>query len=338
MMTIKRSINGEGQRNIHSHAWLIGVLGLIAGLLLLVYVPSLKAISSSLILLAVFHLIGGAVLLASVYALALRRVLRRLGRKNNKPGAGNRYDFGWGPEWMNGLAVFAIVAVSGAVAVQVAAPNWWPAAFMMLVLGAIFFVGNSIMRSFRRYDHVVLPMVDLFQSDRDVVLDAGCGAGRTTIALGRALRDGRVVAVDRFDADYIDDGGRALLERNLHIANLSTRVEIKTADLTALPFADNSFDGAVSTHAIDHLGKSKEHGLREIFRVMKPGTRFLMGVWVPGWTMFAVANVLSFFLTSKQGWRAMARRAGFEIVDEGVFNYAWFVVLKKPMNSAARPA
>ena len=320
------------QRNIHSHTWIVGVLGLVAGLLLMVYVPSLKAVSSSLLLFAGFHLVGGAVLLASLYILALRRLLRRVRLRKEKPAPNvdDKYDFGWGPEWMNGLAVGALIATAAAIAIQVAAPHRWPLAFLVLLLGAAFFVGNSIMRSFRSLDHVVLPMVSLLRSDHDLVLDAGCGAGRTTIALGRVLRHGRVVAVDRFDADYIDDGGRGLLDRNLRAAGLAERVKIETADLTALPFDNASFDSAVSTNVYDHLGRHKEQALREVFRVIKPGGRFLMAVWVPGWAMFTVANVLSFFLTSKEGWRTMARRAGFEVVDEGVFNYAWFVVLEKP--------
>lgn len=333
----KQRISGSPQRNIHSHTWIVGALGLIAGLLLLVYVPSLKGVSSSLLLFAGFHLVGGAVLLASLYILTLRRLMRRVLQRKGKPamGAGDTYDFGWGPEWMNGLAVGALVAVSTAVAIQVAAPPWWPVAFLALLLGAAFFVGNSIMRSFRSRDHVVLPMVDLLQSDQDVVLDAGCGSGRTSIALGRVLRNGRVVAVDRFDADYIDNGGRALLERNLRTAGLTERVRIETADLAALPFGNESFDSAVSTNVFDHLGRHKAQALREVFRVLRPGGRFLMAVWVPGWAMFAVANALSFFLTSKEGWRTMARRAGFEIVEEGVFNYSWFIVLKKPAAPSA---
>ena len=324
-------------RNIHSHAWVVGVLGLIAGLLLLVYVPSLENISKSILLFAAFHLVGGVVLLTSLYSLALRPLVRRVfkAREERAPEAGEKYDFGWGPEWMNGLAVGALVAVASAIAIQVATPDWWPVAFLALLLGAAFFVGNSIMRSFRSVDHIVLPMVDLLRSDQDVVLDAGCGAGRTTIALGRTLRNGRVVAVDRFDADYIDDGGRDLLERNLRAAGLAERVKIETADLTALPFDAESFDGAVSTNVYDHLGRYKEQALREVFRILKPGGRFLMAVWVPGWTMFAVANVLSFFLTPKNGWRSMARRAGFKIVDEGVFNHAWFVLLEKSAAASA---
>ena len=336
-MAQKQPMNRSPQRNIHSHTWVVGALGLMAGLLLMVYVPSLKAVSDSVLLFAGFHLVGGAVLLASLYVLALRRLLRRVlkQRGGRVVGTGEKYDFGWGPEWMNGLAVGGLVAVSAAIAIQVALPNWWPAAFLGLLFAAACFVGNFIMRSFRSGDHIVLPMVNLLRGDQDVVLDAGCGAGRTTIALSRVLGNGRVVAVDRFDADYIDNGGRDLLERNLRVAGLTERVRIETSNLTALPFDEESFDSAVSTNVYDHLGQYKEQALREVFRVLKPGGRFLMAVWVPGWAMFAVANALSFFLTSKHAWRTLARGVGFKDVDEGVFNNAWFVVLEKPAAASA---
>ena len=324
------------QSNIHSHGWIVGVLGIVAGALLLIYVPSLEVVANSLLLFAGFHIVGGAVLLASLYSLALRRLLRRVFKPaGERDSGGEKYNFGWGPEWMNGLAVGALVAVAAAVAIQVAAPAWWPLGFLVVLLASAFFVGNAIMRSFRTNDFVILPMVDLLRGDQDVVLDAGCGAGRTTIAVSRVLRGGRVVAVDRFDAGYIDDGGRDRLDRNLRAAGLSERVTIETADLTALPFDAESFDSAVSTNVYDHLGQYKEQALGEMFRVLKPEGRFLMAVWVPGLVMFAVANVVSFFLTSRHQWRSMAARAGFEIVDEGVFNYAWFVVLKKPAAAAA---
>ena len=240
MMVKEQQMDRPAQRHIHSHTWIVGVVGLIAGLVLLVYVPSLKAISNSLLLFAGFHLVGGAVVLLSIYSLTLRRLLRRVRQHKTKTStqAGDQYDFGWGPEWMNGLAVVALVAVASAIALQVAVPQWWPVSFILLLAAVAAFAGNTIMRSFQSHDHIVLPMVNLLQGDHDVVLDAGCGSGRTSIALSRILRDGRVVAVDRFDADYIDDGGRGLLERNLHIAGLTQRVQIKTADLTHLPFEE----------------------------------------------------------------------------------------------------
>lgn len=330
MKTTQSDPDSKTLRALHSHTWLVGAAGVIAGLLLLVFAPRLKAISSSLILFAAFHLVGGVVLLASVYAVALRGAVQRW--RGRAPAQG--YDFGWGPAWMNGLGLAALVALLLAVAVEIAAPAWWPAAFALLLAGASLFSGNLIMRSFRSRDHVVLPMVDLVRGDRDVVLDAGCGAGRTTVALSRNLRDGRVIAVDRFDAGYIDGGGRALLDHNLDVAGVADRVEVVQADLTALPLDAASVDAAVSTNAFDHLGPAKSAGLSEVHRVLKPGGRFLMAVWVPGWAMFAVGNVLSLLMTSRAGWRRLAERAGFEIMQEGVFNYAWFVLLQKKEASA----
>ena len=225
----------------HSHTWIMGLVGLAAGLALLVYAPSLKVISNSLFLFAGFHIVGAIVLLASAYSLGLRRLLARgLARRSDRA---RRVDFGWGPEWMNGLAVLALAFVWTAIAVSFAAPAWWPLAFILLLLGASAFAGNLVMRSFRSADHVVLPMVDLVRGDSDLILDAGCGAGRTTIALRRGLRNGRVVAVDRFDADYIDGGGRDLIARNLAAAGLSDRVTVQTADLTNLPFNDGPLTG-----------------------------------------------------------------------------------------------
>jgi SAM-dependent methyltransferase len=319
-------------RNLHSHTWIFGVVGMAAGLFLMLFVPSWKGVSDTLLLFAGFHLVGGIVLLASLYVLAPRRWLRRgLGfRGRQTRHRGQAYRFGWGPEWMNGLAVIALAVAGLAVAIQAAAPAWWPLAFLALLLAAGFFAGNFILRSFRSGDHIVLPMVDLIRGDRDLVLDAGCGAGRTTLALSRVLRNGSVVAVDRFDAGYIEDGGRGLLVDNLRTAGLTGRVRVETGDLAALSFPAGTFDAAVSTHVFDHLGSAKAQALREVFRVLKPGGRFLMAVWVPGWAMFAVASVLSFFLTSKREWRALAGGAGFEVIDEGAINNAWFVLLQRP--------
>ena len=111
-------------------------------------------------------------------------------------------------------------------------------------------------------------------------------------------------------------------------------MSVVTGDLTALPFEPDHFDAAVSTNAFDHLGAGKQAALKEMARVLKPGGRFLMAVWTPGWAMFAVANVLSLFLTTRAQWRSLAEQAGLAVVDEGVFNYAWFVLLEKSAAAA----
>jgi SAM-dependent methyltransferase len=318
-------------RNAHSHFWIMGLVGVAVGAAMLVFLPQLKIASTSIVLFAGFHLVGAIVLAASAWTAGLRGLVLRIAR----PAAPKGYDFGWGPGWMNGLAIAAIVAFTAGIVVQLQWPRLWPIAFLAVAMTVLLMVGNQIMRGFRRGDQVVLPMVDLLRGEADVVLDAGCGSGRTTIALGRVLHAGTVVAVDRFDAGYIDDGGRTLLAHNLALVGLTDRVSIEQADLTQMPFVANHFDAAVSAHVYDHLGAAKQKGLDEVLRVLKPGGRFLMLVWTPGWSMFAVANVFSFLLTSKAQWRQMAARAGFKRLDEGVFNHTWFVLLEKPVGDRA---
>lgn len=320
---------GSAHGHPHSHMWLGGLLGLAAGLGLMIYVPRLKPVSNVLILFAGFHLVGAIVLLASLYAMAGRGIARRLAHGHG-PAVATKYDFGWAPGMTIGPWTAALVAASAAVAVQVTAPALWPLSFLLILLAASLFAGYLIARSAARPDHAALPMVDLLSGESDLVLDGGCGAGRTTLAVGRVLKKGWIVALDRFNASYIEGGGRTLLERNLRLAGLGDRVRLEQGDLTQLPFPDQTFDSAVSAHAVDHLGSRKEQGLREMLRVLKPGGRFLLVVWVPGWVAFAFANVLSFFLTTKGGWKRLASRAGFEIVNEGAFNGFWFLLLERP--------
>lgn len=315
----------------HGHLWIVGLLGIAIGAAMMIILPQLKIASTSVLLFAGFHVLGAIVLLASAWGAGLRGVFRRWLR----PAPRDQVHFGWGPAWMNGLAVAALVALTAAIVIELQFPALWPLAFLAVALAMLLLVGNRIMSGFQRLDQAVLPMVPLFEGERPVVLDAGCGAGRTTLALGRIVRDGRIVAVDRFDAGYIDEGGRAQLERNLKLAGLEERVTIEAADLTALPFAEGDFDAIASTHVYDHLGQAKQRGLEEARRVLKPGGRFLVAVWVPGWSMFAVGNILSFFLTSKAGWRRMADKAGFRRLEEGVFNGAWYLLLEKPAAAKA---
>lgn len=314
----------------HSHMWLVGVLGIAAGLALMIYVPSLKTVSQGVLLFAAFHIVGGIVLLASLYVSGGERIVKKLvALAGGKPTAAG-YDFGWAPAWLNGPWIAGLIAIAAAAAFEVAVPDFWPLSLALTFLAASFLAGFLFVRSSARHDYAILPMVDLLTRDDDLVLDAGCGAGRTTIALGRAHKKARIVSLDRFDSDYIEGGGRALLEHNLRLAGLTGRVRIERGDLTALPFPPASFDGAVSAHAIDHLGAATEQGLREISRILKPGGRFLLIVWVPGWMMFAVANVMSFFLSPKRAWHRMAKSVGFDVADEGMFNGVWFLLLQKP--------
>jgi hypothetical protein len=55
----------------------------------------------------------------------------------------------------------------------------------------------------------------------------------------------------------------------------------------------------------------------------------LMIVIVPNLTSFAIANVFSFFLTSRKKWNEYFKLAGFKLVEEADINGAAYFLIEK---------
>jgi SAM-dependent methyltransferase len=316
-------------RHVPGHKWVIGLVGLATGAALLIFFPHLKGISGTILGAGLFHIAGALVLLRSGAVLVPSQLVTRMRfwPADSKPQ--NRIDFGWTGPFMSASWMLALAFGSAALGLQLAFPRWWPLWFVVALLATNFWLGGEYLKSFSRIDYAALPMVDLVRSREDRVLDVGCGAGRTALAIGRVIGNGFVTCLDEFDAGYIRGGGRKLLLRNLELAGIHDRAAIVQGNICAMPFADHVFDAAVSAHAIDHLGSGTEVGLREVRRVLKPGGRFLMIVAVREWRTFGLSALFGLFAASKAEWRDDLRYAGFAIVDEGMFNHAWYVLAEK---------
>ena len=102
--------------------------------------------------------------------------------------------------------------------------------------------------------------------ERDVILDVGCGGGRTVAKLAAAAISGKVSGID-----YSEESVAAARRTNQRLIDLG-RVEIRQASVSALPFADDTFDlvTAVETH---FWWEDPAAGMRESLRVLKPGGR-----------------------------------------------------------------
>ncbi len=108
------------------------------------------------------------------------------------------------------------------------------------------------------------------------VLDASCGTGRHTAYLAAAGRP--VVGVDASEAMLAR--ARAKLPG----------VDVRRGELTALPFDDGTFDGAVCALALSHLPDIAP-AIAELGRVLRPGGRLVVSNPHP-------------FATAVLGWRA----------------------------------
>jgi ubiquinone/menaquinone biosynthesis C-methylase UbiE len=94
------------------------------------------------------------------------------------------------------------------------------------------------------------------------ILDAGCGYAYHTVRLARS--GASITAVD-FSEAALRIAGQTLAK-----AGIEKTVELQQADLTALPFADNSFDFVVSWGVLMHIPEL-EAALTQLARVLKPG-------------------------------------------------------------------
>jgi ubiquinone/menaquinone biosynthesis C-methylase UbiE len=103
------------------------------------------------------------------------------------------------------------------------------------------------------------------------VLETACGTGIVTRRLADRIRGhGSLVATDLNEAMIAH--GRA------NVPGGPDLVEWRQADATKLPFPDGSFDAVVCQFGLMFF-RDKAAGVREAFRVLKPGGRYLFNVW-----------------------------------------------------------
>jgi SAM-dependent methyltransferase len=136
-------------------------------------------------------------------------------------------------------------------------PAWWPG---RMVLHSM----NARHSSVTDWGLSHLPVQAQFS-----ILDVGCGGGRTVQKLAAMAPAGVVHGVDYSPAS-VDVARR--LNAGLIAAG---RVQIQQASVSALPFADATFDAvtAVETH---YYWPNLADDLREVRRVLKPGGQLVI--------------------------------------------------------------
>lgn len=115
---------------------------------------------------------------------------------------------------------------------------------------------------------------DLRLAGDETALDLGCGRGAVLLATAKRLPRGRAIGVDLWQADQTENSERATLA-NAAAEGVADRIELHTADMTALPFADESVDVIVSNLAIHNIPghAGRRRALDEAARVLRPGGR-----------------------------------------------------------------
>ena len=104
---------------------------------------------------------------------------------------------------------------------------------------------------------------------QDVILDVGCGGGKTVSKLAAIATQGKVYGVD-----HSTESVAMAMRTNKQWIEIG-RVEVREGSVSRLPFSDGAFDvvTAVETH---FWWPALPTDLREVLRVLKPGGRLII--------------------------------------------------------------
>jgi SAM-dependent methyltransferase len=121
-------------------------------------------------------------------------------------------------------------------------------------------------------------LADLHLRGDEEVLDLGCGRGALLTMVAELLPAGRAVGIDLWRTDQSGNSAAATL-RNAELEGVADRVEVRTGDVTKLPFADDGFDLVVSNLVLHNLptADGRRAALDEAVRVLRPGGRIVIG-------------------------------------------------------------
>ncbi|MCT9107042.1 methyltransferase domain-containing protein [Streptomyces mirabilis] len=179
----------------------------------------------------------------------------------------------------------ATLAAVGA-ACCLAAGRRRPARSAMVTAGAVLLASTGIylhttlhgkLRIWRRE----LDQAGLKGDER--LLDLGCGRGAVLIEAARRLPTGHAVGVDLWSGKDQSGNRPEVTLANAAAAGVADRVEVRTADMTALPFADASFDVVTSALAIHNIPspEARYRAVDEAMRVLRPGGQLIVADFWP---------------------------------------------------------
>ena len=160
------------------------------------------------------------------------------------------------------------------------------------------------------------------------VLDIGCGRGIVLIEAARRLHRGRAVGVDSWRAQDQSGNSASVTRSNARVSGVEDRVDILTADMRQLPFADASFDLVLSSLAVHNVAEAegRRQAVREGLRVLRPGGTLLFAD-------FQYASEYAATLRGAGAHDAKTRNLGWRFWYGGPFFATYLVRATKPRAS-----
>jgi arsenite methyltransferase len=205
------------------------------------------------------------------------------------------------PYW---AAAFAVVIAANIINAVISGGVWpfVPVVFLLACAGSCLYTtprGKFVVWA------NLLDQLGLRGDER--ILDLGCGRGAVLLMAAQHLTTGQAVGVDLWRRGDQSGNAADATRRNAIAEGVADRVELHTADMTALPLADDSFDLVVSSLAMHNIkGRAgRERAVEEAVRVLRPGGRLLIAdIWATRQYRAHLAKLgMSSIARCRLGWR-----------------------------------
>ncbi|MBO0681830.1 MAG: class I SAM-dependent methyltransferase [Candidatus Dormibacteraeota bacterium] len=174
------------------------------------------------------------------------------------------------------LGAFGLALVVVGVVFAIMRAGTWTVAPMLagvyFLLSSAVYVHTTRIGKFQVWAGILL---DLGLRGDERVLDMGCGRGAVLLRAAQLLPRGRAVGIDLWKGvDQSGNSPEATL-RNAELEGVAGRVELRTGDMTSMPFEEASFDLVLSSLAIHNIqgAAGRAAAIDEAVRVLRPGGR-----------------------------------------------------------------
>ena len=175
-----------------------------------------------------------------------------------------------------------VVLLAATAAFAPAAWAWRSAVLLLLALATLYPLGMGGFMLFEsrigkvRGRERLLDRIAWRGDER--VLDVGCGRGLMLVGAAKRLTTGRATGIDIWQASDQSANGPEGALGNAAREGVADRVEVATADMRKLPFADATFDVIVSHWVVHNLDAERDRALAltEMSRVLRPAGTILL--------------------------------------------------------------
>lgn len=153
-----------------------------------------------------------------------------------------------------------------------------------------------------------------------IVVDVGCGWGRSLPKLHKRFAPQRLIGID-VDSE--------MLQKSAHEAQLAgIEVELLHGTSSDLPFDDNSVDLLFCHQTFHHL-LEQEQAIKEFFRVLKPGGVLLFAEstrrYIHSWLIRLLFRHPMAVQKTAPEYLALIRASGFDVAEQSIsYPYLWW--------------